>query len=104
MWLEIAASHSGPNNSSSSWKPPEVKPVGDMEQIGLGFKLVLTFLDTVMGLLTRVYSETVFELPALDPGLRPVFDFIKALWTTSTLDAQLFMAFFKGSGWLLSEK
>ena len=58
-----------------------------------------------MFLLTRVDAETmVFEVPALDPGLRLVFDFIKVPWTMLTLDAQLFMVFFKGLGLLLSEK
>ena len=74
-----------------------------MEQISLGS--MLTFLEMVMFLLTRVNAETtVFGVLALDPGLRLAFDFIKVPWTMSTLDAQLFMVFFKGLGLLLSEK
>lgn len=54
---------------------------------------------------TRVDFEVImdFELPALLPGL--VLDgFARSLKLTSTLDAQPFMPFLKGSGLLLSEK
>ena len=74
-----------------------------MEQIGLGS--TSTFLEMVMFLSMRVDAETmVFEVLALDPGLRLAFNFVKVPWTMLTLDAQIFMVFFKGSGLLLSEK
>ena len=74
-----------------------------MEQIGLGS--TLTFLEMVMFLSMRVDAETmVFEVPALDPGLRLAFNFIKVPWTMSTLDTQLFHGLLQGLKLLLSEK
>ena len=97
MGLEMAASWSAPNVSSSSRMPPKFSLKGE-----LGLELTATFLKT---LLMRVDLEVItdFELPALlDTGL--LFSFARSLdKPISTLDAQLFIPLLM-LGLLLSKK
>jgi hypothetical protein len=99
MGLEMAASRSAPNVSSSSRMPPKFSLKGES-----GLELTATFLE-MMTLSTRVDLEVItdFKLPALlDTGL--LFSFAQSLdKPISTLDAQLFIPLLM-SGLLLSEK